>query len=631
MLRKNDNIKVVDKKDGKLYDCKVVKRRNGRVLIHYIGWAKTYDEWLSINDSRIKQPHACASLSRAHSEDSETLHVSRVSAEILIDETHDKLFSSQPSASTLPTLSTPKSPSNSRKRVRDPDSGGSGGNLRKRGAYADAAMRGLLENDPSPQHRQSSTVAASVGGSTEEQQRLPSALPASALEPPEAIVSSAGSGGGADGGESAVVPGGFENCGLCRLPTELAKVECTDCKEKFHGEPLCLGVKPEVCAVLLADTDGAVLYRCCSCRLKRPNDPAGLSQLTNIVGELVRAVRTEKVHCRPAPTQAEAQQAPSSRDTILAQVREVREREKRRDCIVIRGFRNMSVDVLRDQMAVICDLLDIQPVVMTDVQVIGDSNYFRARVTDADNRKELLLRCHQLRNSEEFSRVYINRDLTFQQRQDLRNRRTVARQSSSGVATGSNVVPVSQGTGSRAISSGRFACLADESQQSNDAVQQSTSFNRGNVQLRRPRGQSFSSLQRGQSSTRGHLPSGGRGSGGTGSRGQVGRGGAGQFIGRGRGPGRFGRTVPPLGQVDNCSNHSAGSNPAVNLGRGRGRGQSGAARSEEGPSSRGGRNSQTSINAAMGENSQDFYRNPVPSTSGIQFNNVPHQRRSLNM
>ena len=87
---------MVDRKDGKLYDCKVVKRRNGRVLIHFVGWSKSHDEWLSIGDSRIKPPPSNASPTRAQSEDPESLHVSRISAEVLIDETHDRLFSSQP-------------------------------------------------------------------------------------------------------------------------------------------------------------------------------------------------------------------------------------------------------------------------------------------------------------------------------------------------------------------------------------------------------------------------------------------------------------------------------------------------------------------------------------------------------
>ena len=529
MMRRGDSLRVVDRKDGKLYDCKVVKRRNGRVLIHFVGWSKSHDEWLSIGDSRIKPPPSNASPTRAQSEDPESLHVSRISAEVLIDETHDRLFSSQPSANAQQTLKTPESPIINRKRMRDPNSGGSGGNVRKRGAYADAARRGMLD-ESLPLH----DLPAPASSAPEDQQRLPAALPATTLGLPEAIDSSAGSGGGTDGGVSAVVPGSVVECGMCRLPTEHAKVECTECKEFFHGDPLCLGVKPEVCTGLLADTDGAVLYRCCSCRLKHTNDAIGLSQLTRIVGEIVRSVRSNKAQSPPVASSAEAPRSTPNRDAILAQVREVREREKRKDCIIIRGFRNMSVEVMRDQMAVICDLLNIPLVVMTEVHMVGD-NYFRARVTDADSRKELLLRCHQLRNSEEFSRVYINRDLTFQQRQDLRNKRSVARESSSGVASGSNTVPVFQGNSNRVISSGRFSRLEDESHEPNSIETQSSGVTQGAFQSGRPGRQSLSSLRRDSNTTIGQQSGDGRGSGANGSRGRGvagrGRGGA----GRGRG------------------------------------------------------------------------------------------------
>ena len=618
MMRKGDSLSVVDRKDGKLYDCKVVKRRNGRVLVHFIGWSKSHDEWLSIGDSRIKSPPSITNPipTRAHSEDPDSLHVSRVSAEVVIDEAHDRLFSSQPPTHAQQMLRTPESSLTNRKRRRDPNSGGSSGNDRKRGAYADAARRGLMEGSLSPVHLPAPPSSAPMGDGTEQQRRPPATQPATTLDPPEAIGSSAGSGGVTDGGVSAVVPGGISMCGLCRLPTEQTKVECTDCRKSFHGDPLYLGVNPEVCAGLLADTDGAVLYRCCSCRLKHPNDAIGLSQLTRIVGELVKAVRSNKAHSPPVTSSAEVPRSTSNRDAILAQVREVQEREKRKDCIIIRGFRNMSVEVMRDQMAVICDLLNIPLVVMTEIQMVGD-NYFRARVTDADSRRELLLRCHQLRNSEEFSRVYINRDLTFQQRQDLRNKRTVARESSSGVASGSNTVPVFQGNSNRAIFSGRFSHLEDESHEPNSTEPQSSGVTQGTLESGRPRRQSLS-LQRNSNSTLGQRSGNGQGPGGSGSRGRGGAGRGARGTGRGRGGAGRGR------------GSNEGSNGAMNLGRGRGLGQDRVVRSEVDLNSRRGNNSQARTYSAAGQNSQDIYRNPVPSTSGIQFNNVPHQRRSLN-
>ena len=46
-------IYVRDKKDGKLYPCKVLSVREDSVKIHYIGWGKSRDEWLLKGSERI--------------------------------------------------------------------------------------------------------------------------------------------------------------------------------------------------------------------------------------------------------------------------------------------------------------------------------------------------------------------------------------------------------------------------------------------------------------------------------------------------------------------------------------------------------------------------------------------------
>ena len=63
----------------------------------------------------------------------------------------------------------------------------------------------------------------------------------------------------------------------------------------FHAEQLCLGVERSIIEVLL-QVNGPLSYKCCRCRgnsAGRGNsqDGGGLSQLLNIVGGLVAAVR----------------------------------------------------------------------------------------------------------------------------------------------------------------------------------------------------------------------------------------------------------------------------------------------------------------------------------------------------
>ncbi|MEL6805888.1 MAG: hypothetical protein AAFO91_19145, partial [Bacteroidota bacterium] len=114
-------------------------------------------------------------------------------------------------------------------------------------------------------------------------------------------------------------------------------------------------------------------------------------------------------------------------------------------------------------MPVISDLLGIAPVELTEIHNVNNSNFIRARVANEANRKQLLLKCHQLRDSDRFSRVYFNRDLTYQQRQDLRHRRAEARaQGPSRLMTQPNSIPVSRLGSGLGSSSGRFACLQEE-------------------------------------------------------------------------------------------------------------------------------------------------------------------------
>ena len=58
---------------------------------------------------------------------------------------------------------------------------------------------------------------------------------------------------------------------------------------------------------------------------------------------------------------------------------------------------------------------------------VGLNNIFRAAVVKADLRRQVLMCSHELRRSENFARVYVDRDLTYQQRREiLAKRRTVS-------------------------------------------------------------------------------------------------------------------------------------------------------------------------------------------------------------
>ena len=60
---------------------------------------------------------------------------------------------------------------------------------------------------------------------------------------------------------------------------------------------------------------------------------------------------------------------------------------------------------------------------------VGLNNIFRAAVVKADLRRQVLMCSHELRRSENFARVYVDRDSTCQQRKEVLAKRRAVRQS----------------------------------------------------------------------------------------------------------------------------------------------------------------------------------------------------------
>ena len=57
-------------------------------------------------------------------------------------------------------------------------------------------------------------------------------------------------------------------------------------------------------------------------------------------------------------------------------------------------------------------------------------NMFRVKILDNETRKNLVLNSKKLKDNPNYKNVYVSRDLTFMQRQELRARRTLGRSES---------------------------------------------------------------------------------------------------------------------------------------------------------------------------------------------------------
>ena len=95
-------------------------------------------------------------------------------------------------------------------------------------------------------------------------------------------------------------------------------------------------------------------------------------------------------------------------EEVQGHVRELREREKREEFIVLRGLGDSNLDVVHQKFYNICLELGLEPFSLVGLCRIGNHNLYRARVPDPIRRKNLLLKSQELRHCAEFSRVNIS-------------------------------------------------------------------------------------------------------------------------------------------------------------------------------------------------------------------------------
>ena len=472
-MEKGKFVWVVDRKDGKEYKCKIIQVKEELLKIHYHGWNATHDEWIEKSSERLmggaESSQACPNLND-----------SVQSAEMLIDSLSESISARDAanldSHGEAPVVDVVRGPGRDlgggagRKRDRGSESPGNdhGNCRRKRHSIhvlneADTGDSSSIGDAVEPSGADAAGSSSGDSGAVERRVLLRPGLSSSAVQLDRTPLTATGGSnmpsGGVVGRGAAVpgVPGSIVQCGLCCLAMGSSSVKCNSCVRVFHPEISCLGVDTKTIEVLLADTNGAISYKCCICRSDTSEgsilpDSSAMSQLVAMVGELAREIKTMKSGYR-IQQGVSAETNSVSRQEVFVQVRELREREKRSDSIILRGFNTESVSAVGAKFSEICETLNVEAVPLVDIQRVGDTRLFRARISDAEKRRNLLLKVHELRNTENFSRVYIHRDLTYQQRQDLEARRRTVRSSEvptngngtlySSVLTGSNMVNVS--------------------------------------------------------------------------------------------------------------------------------------------------------------------------------------------
>ena len=184
-------------------------------------------------------------------------------------------------------------------------------------------------------------------------------------------------------------------------------------------------------------------YFCCSCRFKDGSNTSikkdcsndeSFSQLLEMVGALAGQVRDlvdkesmldnaglrEKHIERATEKQGLAAASNLTQSLLQSEIREFHER-KRISSIIIRGCPAKKVEDIQQVVDQVCHEISIDRVLLQNVYALNKKGLYRAKVDNDEGRRKFLQNVKKLiRHLEKYRTMFINRDLTYLQRQQLK-------------------------------------------------------------------------------------------------------------------------------------------------------------------------------------------------------------------
>lgn len=392
---RGEDLFVMEK--GVAYSCTITKRKEGRIQVHYAGYSGRHDEWLDETSDRIVPAKPVRPKRSAGGKSGEvTLSASIASGLADLRQRDDVNRSRRSSIALDPEVVAAENFIDTKIDEMD--------------RYVDAEEDLQFSSKASDKSAEPVIAKMSKSGTQ--------------LSLSSPVVN-----------ESAVASLGY--CSFCRFLLESAFVTCDGCKRPFHPEVVCLGVEQNAISVLLDCVNGSITYKCCVCRCSGPAEAGGsasevrecMKQLISIVGGLAGQVRGvlsstgSVVNARKTSDTVDRRSEPLvARREVMEEVREVYEREKRASSIILRGVGDINPQELISLFEESCSYLGVGVVALGEVRKVNN-NIFRAKIIDREARLRLLNSAPKLKSSPEFRHIYIQRDLTFLQRQELFKRR----------------------------------------------------------------------------------------------------------------------------------------------------------------------------------------------------------------
>ena len=236
-------------------------------------------------------------------------------------------------------------------------------------------------------------------------------------------------------------------CAFCSTVAGDDAVGCDRCLKWYHPSQQCTGLSLEALNVIASDGGGAIAFICCNCRLTRngsPNSqanqsnqvsPEAMTQLYEMVKSLAVTVNAMSNQVATLTTSLQSHNSSTDRtarnlddETLFTKFYEFEERKKRKTSIVVKGLNALNNAEFTDKFGDVAEAITGERVIPCNVYCINaERHIYRATITNRDIRINILSGAKNLKDHEHYSGVYINKDLTFQQREEARERRTSAR------------------------------------------------------------------------------------------------------------------------------------------------------------------------------------------------------------
>ena len=267
-----------------------------------------------------------------------------------------------------------------------------------------------------------------------------------------------------------------ENCGTCDVLVGDDAIGCDRCESWFHPKTLCLGLSDIVIQTIVDNGGKGVAYVCTDCRAKSLTGGTGggvgggagpaFKQLHQTVKMLCKAVEAMSLQMtkfvRPPVSDVSANLGTDAavavgnvdavRASIREEVREVEEQSKRKDSVIIRGLKAVNEGDLCEKFKAISSRLVGSEIVLSGIVCINkEKDMYRAKIVCDATRAHLLSKTKELPNYPDLKAVFIHRDLTFKQRQQVWQRR---QRFANGHMNG--IAPSSDGVGTADAVSGGF-------------------------------------------------------------------------------------------------------------------------------------------------------------------------------